>query len=95
MSEKFNVGGLVQSAAGRDADKYYFIVAKEGDFAYICNGKLHKVDKPKKKKLKHLKGTEYTYEMLTGMPFDGNKVTNPALKKAIYTFYSGDFNKDF
>ncbi len=93
MRVKFNVGDLVRSEAGRDAGRYYFVVSVEDNFAYICNGKLHKVQKPKKKKIKHLISAGCTYEELTGVQFDKEKITNPKLKKAIYNFYSGDFNK--
>ena len=47
MNEKFNVGDIVLSVAGHDADRFYIIVSMEGIYAHICYGKLHKIEKPK------------------------------------------------
>ncbi len=46
---------IARSTAGRDAGKY-FVVVKLVDEQYclISDGKLRKVEKPKKKKMKHL-----------------------------------------
>ena len=88
MNEKFNVGDIVLSVAGHDADRFYIIVSMEGIYAHICNGKLHKIEKPKKKKIKHLRNTGCTYEKLTGVQFEKSKITNPALKRAIVAYKS-------
>ena len=50
-------GMIVRSAAGRDKGKFMVIVSIEGDFAYIADGKERKLDKPKKKRLKHIRVT--------------------------------------
>ncbi len=86
MEEKFNTGDIVQSVAGHDKDRYFVIVAMDGIFALIANGKLHKCDKPKKKKLKHLKNTGCTYEEIMGVQFDKAWISNPKLRKAINNF---------
>ncbi len=86
MEEKFITGDIVLSIRGRDADKYYVVVSTEGIFAYIANGKLHKAEKPKKKKIKHLKNTHTTYEQMMGVQFDKAGISNPKLRRAITTF---------
>ncbi len=86
MKEKFNIGDIVLSLAGHDKGKYFVIVSVEGIFACIANGKLHKAEKPKKKKIKHLKNIGCTYEQLTGVQLSRERVTNPSLKKAISKF---------
>lgn len=48
---------IVRSAAGRDKGKFMVIVSIEGDFAYIADGRERKLDKPKKKRLKHIRVT--------------------------------------
>ena len=50
-------GMIVRSAAGRDKGKFMVIVSIEGDFAYIADGRERKLDKPKKKRLKHVRVT--------------------------------------
>lgn len=50
-------GRIVRVIAGHDKDLFMVITAVEGDFAYISDGKSRKLDKPKKKRLKHLRFT--------------------------------------
>ena len=49
------LGDLVISTAGRDKGKIFLVTQVSGQFAYIVDGKLRKVLKPKKKNQKHLK----------------------------------------
>ncbi len=50
------IGRIVQSVAGRDADRLFVIVAElDGEHVAIADGRLRKCVNPKKKKLKHLK----------------------------------------
>ena len=46
-------GSIVRSIAGRDKGDLFIVLSREGDFVYLANGELRKVDHPKKKKLKH------------------------------------------
>lgn len=48
-------GDIVYSIAGRDSGCYFAVMAVEDNFAFICDGRSRKTDKPKKKKVKHLK----------------------------------------
>ena len=47
-------GQLATSRAGHDRDTLYVIIAEEGDFVYLCDGRLKPPDKPKKKRRKHI-----------------------------------------
>ena len=50
------IGRIVQSVAGRDADRLFVIVAELDDaHVAVADGRLRKCVNPKKKKLKHLK----------------------------------------
>lgn len=51
------LGHLVVSLAGRDKDIICAVVGNSDDegYVYIADGKIRKVETPKKKKLKHLK----------------------------------------
>ena len=50
MEEKFLIGDIVLSGAGRDKGKNFVVVSVDGIFAQICDGDLRKADNPKKKK---------------------------------------------
>ena len=47
-------GDLVKSLAGRDFGKIFLVIGVEGKFAYIIDGRVRKIAKPKKKNVKHL-----------------------------------------
>ena len=57
MEQNFSTGDIVLSKAGRDKGNYFVVMSLDDVFAEICDGDLRKADKPKKKKLKHLKST--------------------------------------
>lgn len=52
------LGQVVLSKAGKDSGSFYAVITEEGDFAYIADGRLRKVDKPKRKRKKHLAPTK-------------------------------------
>lgn len=58
MQNNIKVGSVVLSTAGHDSGNYFVVVEIESDnYVKICDGKLRKLDKPKRKKIKHLKDT--------------------------------------
>ena len=80
---EIKVGSVVRSKMGRDKGDLFMVLAMEGDYVYMANGELRKVDKPKKKKLKHLQGTEQVSEFIINKIAQGGKVTNSEVRKAL------------
>ena len=52
--EQIMCGMLARSKAGHDAKTLYLVCRTEGDFVYLCDGRLRKFDSPKKKNKKHI-----------------------------------------
>ncbi|MEF9983957.1 MAG: KOW domain-containing RNA-binding protein [Oscillospiraceae bacterium] len=52
-----SVGSVVKSKAGHDSNRFFAVIKLDGDFAFLCDGKLRTLDKPKRKRLKHLQKT--------------------------------------
>lgn len=50
-------GSLVYSIAGRDKGSLFIVLKRDGDYVYLADGNLRKVENPKKKKLKHINKT--------------------------------------
>ena len=50
-------GSVVYSKAGHDQGKLFLVIRTDGEYAFLADGKVRKLDKPKKKKQKHLQGT--------------------------------------
>ena len=49
------IGLLAYSKCGRDRKRLFCVVDRlDEDFVLVANGKLHTLEKPKKKRLKHL-----------------------------------------
>jgi len=74
---------IVISINGRDKGKPFFVVGKEDLYALLCDGKSRKVDKPKRKKLKHIR-FESKRECRTAVKIkNGDRITNSELRKAL------------
>ncbi len=86
MEEKIKVGDIVLSKAGRDKERHFVVVALQDIFAFVADGDLRKIDSPKKKKLKHIKGTGAKSEYIEDKLSDNLKVTNAELRRAIFEF---------
>ncbi len=71
------IGIVVKSLKGRDKEKYFCVVGIDEKSVLICDGKEHKLEKPKQKNLKHLKITQYKLQTET---LQVNKHINKALK---------------
>lgn len=59
MVEKpIRIGSIVFSKAGRDTGKFFLVTEIVDDsYVKIVDGKLRRLEKPKTKKIKHLKAT--------------------------------------
>ncbi len=56
-------GRVVRSKAGRDSGRLFLVVGVfDDEHLLVADGDLRKVERPKKKKLKHLEATAYTCE---------------------------------
>lgn len=74
------VGTLVFSKAGRDKGEMFLTLSVEDGYAYIADGDLRKVEKPKKKKLIHLQRTNNSVDI--------GEITNSAVRKIIAQYKS-------
>lgn len=55
-SSRFEVqkGQLVKSKAGRDKDRYYLVLGREGNILYLADGRARGALNPKKKNIRHV-----------------------------------------
>ena len=52
--ENLTIGTIVKSIAGHDKNKFFVIINVENEYVYLVDGKCRPLDKPKKKKVKHV-----------------------------------------
>lgn len=77
-------GQIVRSLAGRDKGRYFVVLEVRGDnYALVADGDLRRVEKAKKKNLKHLEFHCYVDQVLYGKLSKGNNVTNRELQRAL------------
>lgn len=80
---EFQIGHIVKSKAGRDKSRYFIIIDKRDEYVYLVDGRLRKVENPKKKKIKHLQPSNVVAEDLKGQIVEGYKITNADVRKAL------------
>lgn len=82
MDETTQLGRLVYSRAGRDEGKLFIIIdILDDNYVYVSDGNLRPIEKPKKKKIKHLVFTKEVAEDIKSMLLSGEKVSNAEIKK--------------
>ncbi|MBQ4517030.1 MAG: RNA-binding protein [Clostridia bacterium] len=80
-------GDIVYSKAGRDKDKAFVVLSvSDSQYAMLADGRKRLVDQPKKKKLKHLLKSGHSSAYIANKLAEGEKVTNPDLKKVLAEF---------
>lgn len=54
------IGEFAKSKAGHDKDEIFIIINIEEEYVYLVNGQSRTLEKPKKKKMKHIQVINYT-----------------------------------
>ena len=49
-----NISDVVVSTTGRDQGNWFYVIAEDRTFLFLANGKDRTLDKPKRKKRKHV-----------------------------------------
>ena len=76
-------GRVVVSTAGRDKNRYFVVLSVRDNYCYISDGKVRKVDMPKKKKIKHLQVTGFFLEKIANSIATEQSVTNSMIRRSI------------
>ena len=81
--ERFQTGSLVRSKAGHDKDEIFVITGQSGEYAEIADGKGRTVQRPKRKKKKHLQPIGYLDSTLAQKLRENKPFLNEDIKFAI------------
>lgn len=80
----FDVGRLAVSRQGRDQNRWMVVVSRPDEaHALVADGELRKLEKPKKKRLKHLRATPYLAQEIAQALSQGKHLLNSDVRKAI------------
>lgn len=68
---EYRVGQVVRSTAGRDNGTAYVVLRIEGNYVYVADGAIRKLENPKKKKFKHIQGSYNIADEIAARVNDG------------------------
>ena len=89
MSVEIQTGDLVVSRAGRDKGRPFVVLRSEGEFVFLADGDLRRLDKPKKKKRMHVK--PYPKKGPCRMEFpEGTRLCDADIRKHIAALTAAD-----
>lgn len=71
-------GSLVWALAGREKGSCFVAVGVDGGFVYLADGRHRKVEKPKRKSIKHISPAD--------APVYTGELTNKKLRRLIYRY---------
>lgn len=79
------IGGLAISKKGHDFGRLYVIISEDNEYLYLVDGKYRTLDRPKKKKEKHVNLLNY-YEPDLTVKINDNKVRDEDIKRVIKSY---------
>ena len=82
--ERFECGMLAWSRAGHDSGQLYVIMDVQDEYVFLTDGRLRPIEKPKKKKKKHVQVIRQIPEELTQLA--ANNVKNEDIRRVIRRF---------
>lgn len=77
---------LVVSKAGRDQGQLFYVVDTDEQYVYLADGKSRRLEKPKRKKRKHVEQVPRTESRIAEKIRNGEKVLNSELRKELASF---------
>ena len=77
----FNISDVVKATAGRDQDKLFYVIAQEDAYLILANGKDRPLDRPKRKKCKHVQKVLRSETRVAEKLRSGDKVLNGELRR--------------
>lgn len=77
---------LVVSKAGRDQGQLFYVVDADEQYVYLADGKSRRLEKPKRKKRKHIEQIPRTESRIAEKIRNGEKVLNSELRKELASF---------
>ena len=77
----YNISDVVKATAGRDREKLFYVVDADEQFLLLANGKDRPLDRPKRKKRKHVQKVLRSETRVAEKIKTGDKVLNGELRR--------------
>ena len=75
------ISDVVKSTAGRDKDEIFYVIGEDDKFLFLANGKDRPLDRPKRKKRKHVQKVLRSETRVAEKLRAGDKVLNGELRR--------------
>ena len=83
-----NISDVVVSTTGRDAGQWFYVVNEDPVYLVLANGKDRTLDKPKRKKRRHVQKVLRSETRVAAKILSGDKVLNSELRRDL-AFHAG------
>ena len=81
LPDNLNISDVVVSTAGHDAGELFYVMDMDETYLYLANGKDRTLDKPKRKKRKHVQKVLRSETRVAEKILHGDKVLNSELRR--------------
>ena len=81
LPDNLNISDVVVSTAGHDQGELFYVISTDEQFLYLANGKDRTLDKPKRKKRKHVQKVLRSETRVAQKLVSGDKVLNSELRR--------------
>jgi len=89
------LGQIVYSKAGRDAGRAFVVIRiEDAGYVLIADGDLRKVEKPKKKKIRHVEVTGTIIDSLNEKLRTKQRITNAEIRNILFASGIGAANME-
>ena len=75
------ISDVVGSNAGRDRDQLFYVIGTDGEYLLLSDGKYRTLEKPKRKKRRHVIKVLRSETRVAAKILEGNKVLNSELRR--------------
>ena len=87
---KISESDIVVSVNGRDSVKMFFVIEVDEEYVLLADGKRRRVDKPKRKKIKHVQLVSASGGRTAEKIRIGEKITNSDIRRALAAIAAGN-----
>jgi len=86
LHEPIDIADVVTSLNGRDAGKVFLVVGTDNEYSLLADGKGRRIEKPKRKKHKHIKRERKLDDQIATKLITGEKVTNNDIRRVLAAY---------
>ena len=86
LPDNIHISDVVVSTAGHDQGEIFYVISTDDQFLYLANGKDRTLEKPKRKKRKHIQKVLRSETRVAEKLRLGDKVLNSELRRDLAYF---------